>query len=160
RHPRVNLPVANLERHANQVLAERRTADALARIRLEQRAVSRAEDVAAILIEKAVLDPVEAERDVAASVDERVMLAAPVDDEAFDVLAAHGQGELLRFSRRDFAHAGDVQRGHHASVPKNACPRSRYLTQRIAQDASADSARFHYDQCLFVRSERSRLVIS
>ena len=61
----------------------------------------------------------------------------------------------------DIDDAGDVQqRGHHASVPKNACPRSRYLTQRIARDASADSARFHYDQCLFVRSERSRLVIS
>src|SRR5207245_415178 len=102
-----------------------------------------------------------AERDVAAAVDERVMLTAPVDDETLDVLAAHGKGELLRFSRRDFADAGDVQqRGHHASVPKNACPRSPYLTQRIARDVSADSARFHHDQYLFVRSERSRLVIS
>src|SRR5436853_3361599 len=75
----VDLAVAHLERHADQPLAERRTGYAFAGIRLIEGAVRGAQDVAAVLVEEAVLHPVETHRDVTALVHVGVMPALPVD---------------------------------------------------------------------------------
>src|ERR1051326_4782147 len=84
----VNLFPPDLERDASKKRAETRPPDALAGLGLVGRAVIGADEIASVLGEKAVVDPIERQRNVSAAVHVRVMRALEIDDKRLDRTAA------------------------------------------------------------------------
>src|SRR5262245_1685220 len=100
--------------------------------------MGRAEDVAALLVEEAIFDPVEAHGDVPALVYVRVVLTSPVDEEAFDLALSKRQHELLRLARRDLAEPRDPQPALQSALPtpQRSAPIESILTSIVSPGAT------------------------
>src|SRR5216684_8968869 len=124
----VNRAVKNLERYAVEELAAgaRRSRDTFAARRVVIGVVRLAHQVAPLLGEELVVDPIHRHRHVTASVDVGVEMAVVIDHEAFLVDAANRQHELHRLAGREVGGATDAIAdfcGLAASMRMRACQR-------------------------------------